>query len=147
MKIKILYTIVILLSLFLSTCGIVEDEQDVKLNLELELEKYALLETDTLKVTFTITNISSNTLTYNFGSSCEVGFIFRSNNVIVNQYPKGCAAVMTSFKLKSNELRKYQFKFLLVDENYNILKKGNYVIEAFLLAEDSPVVSKSFIII
>ncbi len=142
MKTKIFLFNFILLSFLLTGCDLFEQDQDVRLGLE--LAKYTFTEADTLKGTFTVTNLSSNTVSYKFSTSCQYGLKIKSGNVISKQYPEACLHVLTSLTLKSGESKLYEFKLLLVDNDYNNLTKGDYTVEAFLLNNNSSIVSKSF---
>jgi len=142
MKTKIFLFNFILLSFLLTGCDFFEQDQDVRLGLE--LAKYTFTEADTLKGTFTVTNLSSNTVSYKFSTSCQYGLKIKSGNVISKQYPEACLQVLTSLTLKSGESKLYEFKLLLVDNDYNNLTKGDYTVEAFLLNNNSSIVSKSF---
>lgn len=129
---------------FLTSCDLLDQNQDV--HLILDLEQYTFSETDTLKGIFMVKNLSSNTMSYKFSTSCQFGLRIKSGSVISRQYPEICAHVLISLTLISGESKLYEFKLLLVDNDYNNLIKGNYTVEAFLLNNNSSIVSKSFII-
>ncbi len=143
MKTKIIFLSFILLSFLLTNCDLFEQDQDALLSLELELEKYTFPEADTLKGTFMVTNLSPNSVTYNFTSSCQYGLKIKSGNVTSRQYTGLCLDVLTALTLKSGESKLYEFQLLLVDNDYNNLAKGDYTVEAFLLNNNSSIVSKS----
>ncbi len=140
MKTKIFLFNFILLSFLITGCDLLEQDQGVSLGLE--LEKYSLAEKDTLKGTFSVTNLSSNTVSYKFSTSCQYGLKIKSGNVISRQYPEICLQALTSLTLKSGETKLYEFNLLLVDNDYNNLTKGDYTVEAFLLNNNSSIVSK-----
>ena len=142
MKTKIFLFNFILLSFLITGCDLFEQDQDVRLGLE--LAKYTFIEADTLKGTFTVSNLSLNTVSYKFSTNCQYGLKIKSGNVISKQYPEACLQVLTSLTLKSGESKLYEFKLLLVDNDYNNLTKGDYTVEAFLLNNNSSIVSKSF---
>jgi len=141
MKTKIFLFKFILLSFLITGCDLFE--QDLGVSLSLQLEKYSFTEADTLKGTFTVTNLSSNTVSYKFSTSCQYGLKIKSGSVISRQYPEVCLQVLTSLTLKSSESKLYEFQLLLVDNDYNNLTKGDYTVEAFLLNNNSSFVSKS----
>ena len=129
------------LAFLLTNCDLLDQNQDVRLSLD--LEKDSLSEADTLKGTFTVTNFSSNTVSYKFSTSCQYGLKIKSGSVISRQYPEVCLHVLTSLTLNSGESKLYEFQLLLVDNDYNNLTKGDYTVEAFLLNNNSSIVSKS----
>ncbi|MCH8034480.1 MAG: hypothetical protein IH950_12100 [Bacteroidetes bacterium] len=141
MKTKSIILNFLLLSFLLTSCDLLDQNQNV--SLRLDLEKYTFFEADTLKGTFTVTNLSSNTVKYNFSTSCQYGLKIKSGSIISIQYPEVCLQVLTSLTLKSGESKLYEFQLLLVDNDYNNLIKGNYTVEAFLLNNNSSIVSKS----
>jgi hypothetical protein len=141
MRTKIIFVSFILLSFLLTNCDLFEQDQDALLSLE--LEKYSFSEADTLKGTFMVTNLSPNSVTYNFTSSCQYQLKIKSGNVTSRQYTGLCLEVLTSLTLKSGESKLYEFQMLLVDNNYNNLVKGDYTVEAYLLDNNSSIVSKS----
>ncbi|MCH8035113.1 MAG: hypothetical protein IH950_15335 [Bacteroidetes bacterium] len=141
MKTKSIILNFLLLSFLLTGCDLLDQNQNV--GLSLDLEKYTFFEADTLKGAFTVTNLSSNIINYNFSTSCQYGLKIQSGSVISRQYPEVCAQVLTSLTLKSGESKLYEFQLLLVDNDYNNLIKGNYEVETFLLNNNSSIVSKS----
>ena len=130
----------ILLSFLITRCDIFEPDGGVSLNLQ--LEKYTFVEGDTLKGTFTVKNLSSETVHYKFSTSCQFGLNIVSGDKTFRQYPELCATVLTNLILKGGESKQYEFELLLVDEYYNNLIKGDYTVEAFLLNYNSSIVSK-----
>ena len=141
MKTKLIFLSLILLSFLLTNCDLLEQDQDALLSLE--LEKYTFPEADTLKGTFMVTNLSPNSVTYNFTSSCQYQLKIKNGNVTSRQYTGLCLDVLTALTLKSGESKLYEFQLLLVDNDYNNLAKGDYTVEAFLLNNNSSIVSKS----
>jgi hypothetical protein len=140
MKIKTFLFSIILLSFLITRCDLSEPDEGVSLNLQ--LEKNTFTEGDTLKGTFTVKNLSSNTVHYNFSTSCQFGLNIVSGEKTFRQYPELCAMVLTNLTLKGGESKHYEFELLLVDEYYNNLIKGDYTVEAFLLNNNSSIVSK-----
>jgi hypothetical protein len=141
MKIK---SIIILsfISLILLGCDVSEQKNNVQLRLE--LEKYELPAGGTLNGFLTVTNLSTRTVSYNFSTACQFGLIIKSGNTAVRNFPELCAEVLTFLNLKPGETHVYEFSLQLEDNENNSLPKGSYTIEAFLLENDSEVVSKTF---
>jgi hypothetical protein len=140
MKTKTFLFSIILLSFLITRCDLFEPDEGVSLNLQ--LEKYTFAEGDTLIGTFTVKNLSSNTVHYKFSTSCQLGLKIISGDKTFRQYPELCAMVLTNLTLKGGESKDYEFELLLVDKDYNSLIKGDYTIEAFLLNNNSSIVSK-----
>ena len=130
----------IFFSFLITSCDLFEQDQVVTLNLQ--LEKYKFAEGDTLKGTFTVTNLSSETVHYNFSTSCQLGLKIISGDKTYRQYPELCAMVLTGLTLKGGESKHYEFELLLVNEDYNNLIQGDYTVEAFLLNNNSSIVGK-----
>lgn len=129
---------------FLSlSCGVTEEEGG---SLNLQLEKYSFNVGDTLKGTFTVTNLSPYTVNYRFSSSCQFEITITDGSKKYIQYPQICAAVLTSLSLKSGESKQYEFQVQLVDNDNNILPEGGYAVEASLANNNSSIVSKNIII-
>lgn len=140
MKTKTFLFSIILFSFLITCCDLFEPDDGV--GLKLQLEKYTFAEGDTLIGTFTVKNLSSNTVHYNFSTSCQFGLKIISGDKTYRQYPELCAMVLTALTLKGGESKQYEFELLLVDEDYHNLIKGDYTIEAFLLNNNSSIVSK-----
>jgi Intracellular proteinase inhibitor len=140
MKIRII--ILNFLLFYLLTSGsILSQNRDIRLRLDLKKSNYSVA--DTLKGTFSITNLSSKPLKFDFSTSCQYGLKIKSGDKAVKQYPEVCAQVLTSLVLQGGKSKVYQFKYPLVDNDLNTLPKGDYIIEAYLLDNNSSIVSKS----
>jgi Intracellular proteinase inhibitor len=140
MKIKIII-VNFLLFYLLTACNVLSQNQHIRL--ELNLDKYNYSAADTLTGTFTVTNLSSDIINFNFSTSCQNGIKIKNDDKVVKQYPEICAQVLTSLALNGGESKIYKFKFRLVDIDGHNLPKGDYTIEAYLLDNNSSIVSKS----
>jgi len=144
---KSLTALFISLALFLFflslSCGVTEEEGG---SLNLQLEKNSLNVGDTLKGTFTVTNLSPYTVSYRFSSSCQYNLSIISGTKVYLQYPRICLDVLTSLVLKSGESKQYEFQVQLVDNYDNILPEGGYTVEASLANNNSSIVIKNIII-
>jgi hypothetical protein len=132
------------LFILLSSCDLINNNEDVQLNLKLDQQTYSV--SDTLKGTFVVTNFSPNTVTFKFSSSCQYGLKIKSGNTVFREMPEICATVLTRLTLRSGQSEVYKFELILVDKEYNNLLQGDYEVEAFLLNGNSSAVSKSFTI-
>lgn len=128
----------------LSGCDLIDYNEDVKLNLKLDQQTYSVA--DTLKGTLIVTNFSPNTITFKFSSSCQYGLKIKSGNTVFREMPEICATVLTRLTLRSGQSEVYKFELILVDKEYKNLLQGDYKVEAFLLNNNSSVVSKPFTI-
>lgn len=142
MKTKIILFHFILLSFIASSCSLFEG--DVEVNFQLQKTNYSIA--DTLKGTFTVSNITSDDITYQFNSSCEYNLFIKRGNTVVRNYPEICAHVMLKITLKENETKTYEIDLPLVDSDYQNLDKGNYTVEIGLANNNSRVLTKDFII-
>jgi len=140
MKTKTFLFSLILLSFLITRCDLFGPDEGVSLNLQ--LEKYTFAEGDTLIGTFTVKNLSSSTVHYNFSTSCQFGLKIINGDKTFRQYPELCAMVLTNLTLKGGESKQYEFELLLADQDYNNLIKGDYTVKAFLLNNNSSIVSK-----
>ncbi|MBK7103823.1 MAG: hypothetical protein IPH62_00865 [Ignavibacteriae bacterium] len=70
MKVYLIMIFLIFLTIF-TNCNSVEFENDSNLNLE--LEKYSLSKSDSLKGVLKVTNYSDETVIYKFNSGCQFG--------------------------------------------------------------------------
>ena len=140
MKIRIIIFNFLLFYL-LTGYNILSQNHDIQLKLNLEKSNYFVA--DTLKGTFIVTNLSSKIIKYDFSTSCQFGLKIKSGDKEVKQYPEVCAQVLTSLILKGGESKVYEFKYSLLDNDLNSLLKGDYTIEAYLLDNNSSIVSKS----
>ena len=140
MKIKTFLFSIIFFSFLITRCDLFEPDQGVSLNLQ--LDKYTFAEGDTLKGIFTVKNLSSETVNYKFSTSCQFGLKIIGGDKTFRKYPELCAMVLTNLTLKGGESKQYEFGLLLVDKDYNNLLKGDYTVEAFLLNNNSSIVSK-----
>lgn len=99
---------------------------------------------DTLNGSFTITNRSGATQRFNFSTSCQLGLRLASSERTWIELPDGCARVLTSFELRPNEVRAIVFQIPLRQARTGeMLPRGDYVVEAFLLDNNSPVLRQS----
>jgi hypothetical protein len=130
-----------LISFLIASCDLLDSDRNLLLELNLNKDTYEV--NDTLKGTFSITNISENDLLYRFSSSCKFGLNIKSDKTILKSYPELCAHVLTSFLLESSESKSFEFNLPLVDETNNSLPKGDYTVEGFLLDGNSSVIIKS----
>lgn len=121
-------------------CGITEQEPEGSLILQLEKDSFTPL--DTLKGSLTFTNLTANTIAYQFGTSCQFGLKIMQGDQIFLEYPGICLQVLTSLTLKSGEAKRYEFHLPLIDINNNFLNHGEYTIKAYLLTKNSPRVIK-----
>ena len=129
---------------FLSlSCGVTDGDGG---SLTLQLEKYSLNVGDTLKGTFTVTNLSPYPVSYRFSSSCQFEITITDGSKKYIQYPQICAAVLTALSLKTGESKQYEFQIRLFDNYDNILPEGGYTVEASLADNNSSIVSKNIII-
>jgi len=139
MKTKIILFHFILLPFIVNSCSLFDG--DAELNFQLQKTNYSVA--DTLKGTFTVSNFTSDDITYQFNSSCEYTLYIKSGNTIVRNYPEVCATVMLRVTLKENETKTYDIVLPLVDSNYQNLNKGDYTIEISLANNNSKVLSKN----
>jgi len=130
----------LLLSFIVNSCDLFDG--DAELNFELQKTNYDIA--DTLKGTFTVSNFTSDDITYQFSSSCEYILYIKRGNTIVRNYPEICAHVMLNITLKENDTKEYDIVLPLVDSNYQNLDKGDYIIEISLANNNSKVLSKKF---
>lgn len=111
-----------------------------RINFHLSLDKKEYELPDTLKIKFTITNFSGASKTFHFSSSCHLGFRIMLSDDSVIQYPEACLAVLTSLTISSGTSKEINIDYLL--ERFRGLIPGTeYKIEAFLLDNNSPVLS------
>lgn len=137
-KVKILN--LICFTFLIAGCNMPDQNQGVQLNLN--LEKYSYFSNDTLSGILKVTNFTPNTIHYTFPSSCQFGIKIVGAGITYIEYPQVCAQVITSLTLRSGESKLYDFK-LPLNENNNNLPRGNYMVEAFLLNNNSASVNKS----
>jgi len=130
----------LLLSFIINSCDLFDG--DAELNFELQKTNYGIA--DTLKGTFTVSNFTSDDITYQFSSSCEYILYIKRENTIVRNYPEICAHVMLSITLKENDTKEYDIVLPLVNSNYQNLDKGDYIVEVSLANNNSKVLSKKF---
>lgn len=142
MKTKIFFIHFILLPFIVSNCTLSDEDADV--NFQLQKTNYNIA--DSLKGTFTVSNFTSDDITFQFSSSCEYSLYIKRGNVIVRNYPEICAHVMLRFTLKENETKTYDIDLPLVDSDYQNLDKGNYTVEIGLANNNSRVLTKEFTI-
>lgn len=110
----------------------------------LTLRRSELSPGDTLSGSFTVTNRSSATQRFNFRTSCQLGVRLSSNERIWVELPEVCAQVLTNFELRPSESRAIVFQFPLRQPHTGeLLPRGEYVVEAFLLDNNSPVLHHS----
>ncbi|MBK7103822.1 MAG: hypothetical protein IPH62_00860 [Ignavibacteriae bacterium] len=64
----------------------------------------------------------------------------------MRSFPEGCLSVLTSFSLNKNETREFSFTISLYDKNSFELANGEYILEGYLLDNNSSAISKKFII-
>jgi hypothetical protein len=132
----------ILLTFMLNSCGLFDGNVDINF----QLKKTNLNVADTLIGTFTVSNFTSDDITYQFNSSCEYTLYIKRGNTIVRNYPEICAAVMLRVILKENETKTYEIELPLVDSDYQNLDKDNYTVEIGLANNNSRVLTKEFTI-
>lgn len=140
MKSKIILLNFIVLPFILISCDLFESEAE--LNFQLAKINYDVA--DTLKGTFTVSNFTSDDITYQFNSSCEYNLYIKRGNTIARNYPEICATVMLRVTLKENETKTYDIVLPLVDSNYQNLDKGDYIVEISLANNNSRVLAKKF---
>ena len=140
MKYIIILFQLLLLSFIVNSCDLFDG--DAELNFELHKTNYNVA--DTLKGAFTVSNFTSDDITYQFSSSCEYILYIKRGNTIVRSYPEICAHVMLRVTLKENDSKNYDIILPLVDSNYQNLDKGDYIIEISLANNNSKVLSKKF---
>jgi hypothetical protein len=128
----------------LASCDLVDNKEDVQLYLKLDQQTYSIA--DSLKGTFIVTNLSPNTITFKFSSSCQYGLKIRSGDTTFREIPEICATVLTSLTLRSGQSKVYEFELPLMDKEYKNLLQGNYEVETFLLNNNSTSVTKRFTI-
>jgi hypothetical protein len=142
MKTKIILFNFILLSFILSSCSLFDG--DVEVNFQLRKTNYSIA--DTLKGTFTVSNFTSDDITFQFNSSCEYNLFIKRGDIVVRYYPEICAHVMLRVTLKEDESKTYDIELPLVDSDYQNIDKGNYTIEIGLANNNSRVLTKDFTI-
>ncbi len=130
----------LLLSFIVNSCDLFDG--DAELNFELHKTNYNVA--DTLKGAFTVSNFTSDDITYQFNSSCEYNLYIKRGNTVIRNYPEICAHVMLSITLKENDTKEYDIVLPLVDSNYQNLDKDDYIIEISLANNNSKVLSKKF---
>jgi hypothetical protein len=140
MKTKIFLFHFSLLSFIVNSCSLFDGDAEV--NFQLQKTNYNIA--DTLKGTFTVSNFTSNDITYQFNSSCEYNLYIKRGNIIVRNYPEICATVMLRVTLKEDETKSYEIDLPLVDSDSQNLDKGNYTVEIGLANNNSQVLSKKF---
>ena len=140
MKTKIFLFHFSLLSFIVNSCSLFDGDAEV--NFQLQKTNYNIA--DTLKGTFTVSNFTSNDITYQFNSSCEYNLYIKRANIIVRNYPEICATVMLRVTLKEDETKSYEIDLPLVDSDYQNLDKGDYIVEISLANNNSQVLSKKF---
>lgn len=140
MKTKIILFHFILLTFIVNSCSLFDGDAEV--NFQLQKTNYSIA--DTLNGTFTVSNFTSDDITYQFGSSCEYNLYIKRGNTVVRNYPEICATVMLRVTLKENETKTYEIDLPLVDSEYQNLDKGNYTVVIGLANNNSRVLSKEF---
>lgn len=124
--------------------AILESSQGGGVDFSLTLRRSELSPGDTLSGSFTVTNRSSATQRFNFRTSCQLGVRLSSNERIWVELPEVCARVLTNFELRPSESRAIVFQFpLRRPHTGELLPRGEYVVEAFLLDNNSPVLHHS----
>lgn len=142
MKTKIILFHFILLSFILSSCSLFDG--NVEVNFQLKKTNYNIA--DTLKGTFTVSNFTSDDITFQFNSSCEYYLFIKRGDIVVRKYPEICAHIMLRVTLRENETKTYEINLPLVDSEYQNLDKGNYTVEIGLANNNSRVLTKGFTI-
>ena len=135
--------IIILFHLFLIlfvVYGCELDGGEVKLNFQLQKTNYNVA--DTLRGSFTVSNFTSEDITYQFSSSCEYNLYIKNGDAIVRYYPELCAQIMLRVTLKEYESKTYDIEIPLIDSNYNNLNKGIYTVEISVAYKNSRVLSR-----
>ncbi|MCH8034501.1 MAG: hypothetical protein IH950_12215 [Bacteroidetes bacterium] len=140
MKTKIILFHFILIPFIVNSCDLFDGE--VEVNFQLQKTNYTVA--DTLKGTFTVSNFTSDDITYQFSSSCEYNLFIKSGNNVLRNYPEICAHVMLRITLKESETKTYDIQLPLVDSNYQNLDRGEYTIEIGLANNNSRLISKQF---
>ena len=135
------------LLLVYSGCG---NNSDLSTNPQIEeggviylisLPKKEFSRADTLQFTFIITNTNSIEKDYTFGSSCHVGFKLVDNLKTAMSWPNICAAVVTGISVKPGETKKIEVNSTFTNFDGKLISPRTYLLQAFLLNNNSPVLS------
>jgi len=97
---------------------------------------------DTLQVGFLVKNIASLTKEFRFANIQQFGFkvVDESNNVAMF-YPLLVNPALSHFILEPGKSKDFSIPSLFKDLNGNYINKGNYMLTAYLLDNNSPDVS------
>lgn len=138
---KINFFLIFILLIILQGCGLMSNDQNIQANLV--LDNYSYFVGDTLTGKFEVTNNSDKDKTFSFGSACQYGIIIKDDSTIYFELPENCATVLTKLHLKPDETREFNLRFKLRDQDYKNLNASRYIIQAFLLIENSDVAEKT----
>jgi hypothetical protein len=94
---------------------------------------------DTLNIKIVINNLSGIDKTFNFFSSCHLGFKLMTSDNPIN-FPQACLGILTSLTVNAGETKEVEVKYML--ERFRGLISGkDHQLEAFLMDNNSPVLS------
>lgn len=95
---------------------------------------------DTLNIKIVIANHSGRAKTFNFNSSCHLGFrLMIDDNPIIN-FPQACLAVLTSLTIIADETKEVRVLYPM-DRFRGLISGNGYQLEVFLMDNNSPVLS------
>lgn len=157
----------VLIFLVLQACGDnststgtenISNELDLKNNIiidefELYITKTKLDRLKNQLSAFFVSNLSNSTDTYRFSTTCQLGIILKKRDAILVDSRKKleCDSIETGFKLERGESKKFTIDFdkgefgSIFPDNSD-LNPGLYTLTVFLLEDQSPQVSLSFIL-
>jgi hypothetical protein len=116
----------------------------------LELEKEKVSRWEILRGQFVVTNQTEETVTFQFMSGCQTGHRLEKGGKAVLTRPLGCYAALTSMTVPAGEtvVRELHIDFDLgPDSNHRKIDPGTYVLKAFLMDYNSPVLSRPVIVV
>lgn len=130
------FLIPIFIVVILYGCGLLSPENELP-DAKLELSKTIYEKGEQLSGVFSITNNTDDDMQFNFSSSCQFGLRISNGNGFSYEYPFTCAQVSTNLVLKSKQKKDYEINIDLRDNNNQLLNKGSYEIEAYLISKYS----------
>lgn len=99
---------------------------------------------DTLSGEFKVQNRSSVVQVFQFPTACQLGLNLKRGEQAVLVQPELCAQVQSSLSVAPNDTRSLSFRLPLRDQRTGApLPAGEYVLEAFLLNGNSPVLRQT----
>lgn len=115
------------------------------LRIELNFKSKEITEWEDIEAEFILTNISDETLIYNFSSGCQYGYTIENpeNKILDSRHKLACTANLTKLELKPDATKTYSISLKRIKHKEK-LENGIYKFSTFLLDSHGANISTFF---